>query len=81
MEKSFHRLTELFDQLGLPSDPESIKQFITEHAPLDDSIALADASFWSISQSSLIRDELMLDADWAEIIDQLNKNLRATSNR
>lgn len=76
MEKSFHRFTELFEQLGLPSDPANIKDFIVKHAPLDESITLEKAPFWSISQSTLLREELMLDADWAEIIDQLNKDLR-----
>ena len=76
MEKVFHRFTELFQQLGLPADAVTIKQFIANHSPLDESIQLADAPFWSASQATLLRDELMLDADWAEIIDQLNKALR-----
>jgi len=78
VEKSFHRFTELFEQLGLASDPASIKEFIGKHAPLAESIALEEAPFWSISQSTLLREELMLDADWAEIIDQLNKDLRVS---
>ncbi len=80
MEKSFHRFTELFEQLGLPSDPDSIKEFIVKHTPLDEAVALEEASFWSRSQATLLRDELMLDADWAEIVDQLNKDLRKTLN-
>jgi formyltetrahydrofolate hydrolase len=76
VEKSFHRFTELFEQLGLASDPVSIKEFIAKHAPLDESVSLDNAPFWSISQSTLLREELMLDADWAEIVDQLNKDLR-----
>ena len=76
MEKSFHRFTELFEQLGLASDPVSIKEFIVKHAPLDESVSLDNAPFWSISQSTLLREELMLDAVWAEIVDQLNKDLR-----
>ena len=53
MEKSFHRFTELFEQLGLASDPASIKEFIGKHAPLAESISLEEAPFWSISQSEL----------------------------
>ena len=34
MEAFFHRFTELFDQLGLPSDPFSIAAFLREQAPL-----------------------------------------------
>jgi hypothetical protein len=76
MEKSFHPFSELFLQLGLPSDGNSIKAFIDLHAPLDEAIELADAPFWTPSQARLLRDELLLDADWAEIVDQLNKDLR-----
>ncbi|WP_114652591.1 DUF2789 family protein [Polynucleobacter necessarius] len=90
MEKSFHPFSELFLQLGLPSDGNSIKALIDRHAsdgnsikalidrhaPLDEAIELADAPFWTPSQARLLRDELLLDADWAEIVDQLNKDLR-----
>ena len=76
MEKSFHPFSELFLQLGLPSDGNSIKAFIDRHAPLDEAIELVDAPFWTPSQARLLRDELLLDADWAEIVDQLNKALR-----
>lgn len=76
MEKSFHRFTELFKQLGLASDPREIEAFILQHAPLHESILLYDASFWSPSQARFLREEVLLDADWAEIVDQLNKDLR-----
>ena len=76
MEKPFHRFTELFVQLGLPSDPESIKVFLEKHRPLHESITLEDAPFWSTAQATLLREEIILDADWAEIVDQLNKDLR-----
>lgn len=76
MEKSFHRFTELFEQLGLPSDHGSIRLFIATHSPLNDEILLENASFWTKAQSTFIREQLLLDADWAEIIDQLNKDLR-----
>ncbi|MDO8713367.1 MAG: DUF2789 family protein [Polynucleobacter sp.] len=76
MEKSFHPFSELFLQLGLPSDAKSIRAFIDWHAPLEETILLADAPFWTPSQARLLRDELLLDADWAEIVDQLNKDLR-----
>lgn len=76
MEKPFHRFTELFEQLGLPSDPVSIKEFIVRNSPINESVALADAPFWTNSQSDLLRESLTLDADWAEVVDQLNKVMR-----
>lgn len=76
MEKSFHRFSDLFAQLGLPSDPESIEAFLLDHAPLPDDVRLADAPFWSAAQSALLREEILEDADWAEVVDQLNVALR-----
>ena len=81
MSSTYHRFTELFQQLGLPSDVESIKGFLSSHSPLDASIRLEDASFWTASQATLLRDEVLKDADWAEIVDQLNAALRGVGSR
>lgn len=69
--------TELFAQLGLPGDPAAIDGFIAEHAPLPAAISLAEAPFWSASQAAFLREELQEDADWAEVIDELDARLRA----
>ncbi len=76
MESTFHQFSELFAQLGLPADEASIRGFIGTHAPLPDDIELAEASFWTPAQATLLRDELLDDADWAEVVDQLNLALR-----
>lgn len=76
MNQSYHRFTELFLQLGLPSDVDGIKHFLENHSPLDPSIRLENAPFWTQAQSNLLRDEILQDADWAEVIDQLNAALR-----
>lgn len=77
MEKFHHRFSELFSQLGLPSDPAGIRAFVSAHSPLAANIALADAPFWTAAQATLLREELLEDADWAEVVDQLNVALRA----
>ena len=76
MNQSYHRFTELFLQLGLPSDVDGIKHFVENHSPLDPSIRLENAPFWTQAQSTLLRDEILQDADWAEVVDQLNAALR-----
>jgi hypothetical protein len=76
MNQSYHRFTQLFLQLGLPSDVDGIKHFLENHSPLDPSIRLENAPFWTQAQSTLLRDEILQDADWAEVIDQLNAALR-----
>jgi len=72
MESSYHRFSDLFAQLGLPSREEDIRSFITAHRPLPADVGLADASFWTPAQVSLLKEQLSQDADWAELIDQLN---------
>lgn len=76
MDASFHPLKDLFKQLGLPSECNSIGRFISMHAPLDPGLVLEEASFWTAGQRDFLRDELLKDADWAESIDLLNSLLR-----
>jgi len=77
MDASFHRFSELFKQLGLPSDEHGIRDFLATHSPLPADVDLADAPFWTPAQASLLRDEILEDADWAEVVDRLNAALRA----
>ncbi|HEX5683196.1 MAG TPA: DUF2789 domain-containing protein [Ideonella sp.] len=76
MEKPFHRFSELFAQLGLPSDVASIAHFIATHSPLRGDLRLEDAPFWTPAQSRLLWDLIAQDADWAGVADQLNTALR-----
>jgi hypothetical protein len=76
MESPIHSLPALFKQLGLSDDPVDIDKFITAHSPLKPELHLADAFFWSTSQQQLLREEILEDADWAEVVDQLNVLLR-----
>ena len=77
MEKTIHTMTNLFAQLGLPNSNDEIAAFINTHSPLPEAVKLADAPWWTPAQASFLREELAEDADWAEIVDQLNAALRA----
>ncbi|NWA04970.1 DUF2789 domain-containing protein [Pseudomonas gingeri] len=76
MQSPTHNLPSLFKQLGLPDDPESIDKFVAIHSPLKPELHLADAFFWSKSQADFLRSEVLEDADWAEVVDQLDVLLR-----
>ena len=76
METPIHSLTSLFDQLGLDSTDQAIETFIDDHRPLPGNIELHRADFWSASQASFLKEEIDEDADWAEIVDQLDALLR-----
>ena len=78
MESQLHDMHNLFAQLGLPSDSTAIERFIDAHSPLAEAVSLSEAAFWSPAQAAFLRDELLEDADWAEVIDELNSALRAT---
>ena len=77
MELLTHDLPALFAQLGLPNSDAEMAAFITQHRPLPNGMALADAPFWSAAQAQFLREEVEDDADWAELVDQLNLMLRA----
>jgi hypothetical protein len=81
MQKHVHLFTELFAQLGLPAELNAINHFIGIHTPLATDIMLADAPFWNPAQAAFLREEILEDADWAEIIDRLNTALRDDQTR
>jgi hypothetical protein len=75
METQRHDLANLFAQLGLANDPAAIAAFIAAHRPLPSGVRLAEAPFWSPTQSAFLAEQLQDDADWAEVIDELNSEL------
>ncbi|CAN5894967.1 DUF2789 domain-containing protein [soil metagenome] len=72
MDLSNHTMSDLFAQLGLPGDEADIQAFVASHRALPGGAALADAPFWTPNQARFLRDEILEDADWAEVVDQLN---------
>jgi hypothetical protein len=52
MDKIYHHLTELFAQLGLPSESDDMNGFLAENSPLDAAIRLEEAPFWTDSQAT-----------------------------
>ena len=72
MDLTNHSMSDLFSQLGLPNDEADIRAFVASHRPLPGGLRLADAGFWTETQSRFLRDEILEDADWAEVVDQLN---------
>ena len=65
----------LFEQLGLPAEPEQIKAFCKKHS-LKDGEFLHDAEFWTPQQASFLKEGIAADADWSEVIDELDVQLR-----
>jgi hypothetical protein len=76
MESYHTTMSDLFQQLGLASDEKSIETFIQLHSGLEQKIHIEQAPFWSRQQAGFIESSLVEDAEWAELIDQLNALLR-----
>ena len=76
MDTSVHTLSQLFAQLGLPDDAESIERFIAEHAPLPGDVILPHAPFWTPAQAAFLHSAWKSDADWVSFVDTLDAMLR-----
>lgn len=75
METLSYSFADLFEQLGLPSDEESIRCFCADHHLADEG-PLPDAPFWTPAQSQFLREQWHDDSAWIVTIDQLNASLR-----
>ena len=69
-------MTHLFEQLGLPSHPHAIRQFIDGHRPLPTGLRLCDAPFWSSAQAGFLQEKTRSDDPWSGVIDALDASLR-----
>jgi len=76
MQAQLHTMSNLFAQLGLPSDQADVEGFIASHRPLANDVALYRAPFWSAVQRDFLKEEIIEDADWSAVIDELNGRLR-----
>lgn len=77
MDTNRHTMSNLFAQLGLPADSRSITDFVLAHGPLENGVALYRAPFWTAAQRCFLKEEIIGDADWAAVIDELNSELHA----
>ncbi|WP_305464703.1 DUF2789 domain-containing protein [Photobacterium leiognathi] len=75
MEPFQHNLSNLFSQLGLNNSDEFIQVFITKHQ-LSQQQHITEAPFFSKVQRRFIQECQEQDADWCEVIDQLDALLR-----
>lgn len=71
MDTSAHNMATLFAQLGLDNDERAVSQFLQQHK-LAPGMAIQDAPFWTQAQAAFLRESLKQDAEWCEIIDELN---------
>lgn len=67
--------SDLFAQLGLPTDDAAIAQFLLVNATLAKGMRLTDAPCWTPSQAAFLKEAWMQDAEWSCVVDQLNRAL------
>ena len=68
-------LTHLFKQLGLSNKSADIAHFIEVHQ-LPAETHLTQGPFWRSAQKAFLLEALNEDAQWSEVIDQLDVMLR-----
>ena len=75
MEAHIHSMANLFAQLGLSTDPMDIENFIVAQGPLSRGTTVESAPFWTEAQKAFLKEEIIWDADWAGVVDELNSRL------
>lgn len=76
LDPEIHTMNSLFRQLGLPDSDEDVEGFIIRHRPIPRDLQLHEASFWKKSQADFLKQALDDDAEWAEMVDELDARLR-----
>ena len=76
MEAPVHSFSSLFDQLGLDSSDAGIEEFVEKNGKLPAEVELHKANFWNEGQASFLSQVVEADADWVDIVNQLDASLR-----
>ena len=76
MEAPVHSMNALFAQLGLGDSDSEVNKFIVEQPAIPGDTPLHKGTMWNASQASFLREAVADDADWAEVVDQLDAMLR-----
>lgn len=74
MDTTESNMTNLFLQLGLPAEKNEIADFIRGHQLAED-VRVSEAPYWNDGQRQFLREQLVVDADWAIIVDELSEAL------
>jgi hypothetical protein len=72
-----YHFSDLFAQLGLPTEPLEIAHFLKVHRSMAEGFRLPDAPCWTASQATFLRESLLQDSDWSAVVDQLSNALQA----
>ena len=80
MDTTESNMTNLFLQLGLPEGKEEIAAFIRDHQ-LPEDVRISEAAYWNDGQRQFLREQLVVDADWAIVVDELSEALHVDAVR
>ncbi|GAB4087697.1 DUF2789 family protein [Hydrogenophaga soli] len=76
MNNAIHRFSDLFSQLGLPNDPESIANFLAGNHGMANGMRLPEVPYWNVAQAQFLSESLLQDADWTDWVDRLSQALQ-----
>ncbi|HWS78229.1 MAG TPA: DUF2789 domain-containing protein [Thermomonas sp.] len=74
MDTTESSMTNLFLQLGLPAGKDEIAAFFRDHQ-LPEDMRVSEAPYWNDGQRQFLREQLVVDADWAIVVDELSEAL------
>ncbi|MCK9504736.1 MAG: DUF2789 domain-containing protein [Porticoccaceae bacterium] len=77
MEIFNHDISNLFAQLGLDGDEETVERFIASHRHGDPRLSVDQLAVWTPSQKQFLREALAEDSAWCEAVDELSARLCA----
>jgi hypothetical protein len=76
MKGNVYTMSDLFQQLGLPSDSKAIADFIAHHAGICRLYSLVQAPMWTDSQRTFLSEAIAQDAEWCIPAEQLTSLLQ-----
>lgn len=66
----------LFQQLGLGQDEAAVNEFIEQNKGVPATTLLHEMPVWNNTQAEFLKHAKERDADWAEVVDELDARLR-----
>jgi len=78
MQQPAYTLNALFAQLGMDDSDAAVDHFIRANGPLPATLHIEEAPCWTPAQAKMLKESIMVDADWCEVVDQLDALLRKT---
>ena len=76
MNIGLYNFNNLFEQLGLENTNDAIETFLLKQPDISVGLPLHNASIWTVSQATFLKEAKEQDAEWSHLVDELDMRLR-----